>query len=134
MKGLVVRLAKRARTPLPVPLSFLSASSSSSSSSSWAPSSESETRVNQLVPSIICEEEEEEDIASNLRVGFQERQRKCLFESIAVNPSPSKKDYLEPAYHEPACPKPVSTLAPVPVSSTIAIKITLEPDEKTSFL
>ena len=37
-------------------------------------------------------------MTSNLRVGFHERQHKRLFESNAVNPTPSKK----------ACPKPIS--------------------------
>ena len=64
-------------------------------------------------------------MASNLRAGFQERQRKCLFESIVFNHSSSKRACLEPA-----CPEPISILAPVLVLLTIAAEITLEPDEK----
>ena len=78
-----------------------------------------------MVPLIVCEEEEEGDMASNLRAGFQERQRKCLFESIVFNHSPSKRACLEPA-----CPEPISVLAPVLVLLTIAADITPEPDEK----
>ena len=79
---------QRARTLLPTSSSSLSVSSSSSSSSC---SDELDTGVNRLVPPIICEEEEENDMASNLRVEFCERQCKRLSESITINPTPSKK-------------------------------------------
>ncbi|KAJ9686907.1 hypothetical protein PVL29_015671 [Vitis rotundifolia] len=75
------------------------------------------------MPPIICEEqeeEEEEDMNSNLRVEFREKQRNCLFESIAVNPTPSKKAYSEPILVPP----------PAQIPSTTAADITLEPDEK----
>lgn len=64
-------------------------------------------------------------MASNLRVGFQERQHKCLFESIVVNHSPSKRACLELARLEP-----VLAFAPVSAPLTIVAEITPEPDEK----
>lgn len=75
------------------------------------------------MPPIICEEEEEEeDMTFNLRVGFHERQRKCLSESIAINPTPLKR----------VCPKPTLIPSPVPVPPTTAATVTPEPDEKLS--
>nr|CAN72402.1 hypothetical protein VITISV_033808 [Vitis vinifera] len=59
-------------------------------------------------------------MASKLRVRFRERQCKHLSESIAVNPTPSKK----------ACPKPVSVPPLVSVPPTTVAAITLESDEK----
>ena len=50
-----------------------------------------------VVAPIVCEYEKDEDMATNLRVGFRERQHKHLSESIVVNPAPLKR----------ACPKPV---------------------------
>ena len=64
-------------------------------------------------------------MTSNLRAGFQERQRKCLFESIVVNHSSSKR-----ACMVLACPEPISALALVLTLLTIAAEITPEPDEK----
>lgn len=59
-------------------------------------------------------------MASNLRVGFHERQRKFLSEAIAINPSHSKK----------ACPE----LAPDPPSKSTPLTtnaiVTSKPDEK----
>lgn len=57
---------------------------------------------------------------SNLRIGFCERQHKHLFESIAINPTPSKKACLEPASAPP----------PVPIPPTTIVSITRESDEK----
>lgn len=75
------------------------------------------------MPFIICEEEEEEeDMTFNLRVEFQERQRKRLSESIVVNLIPLKR----------VCPKPTLIPSPVPVPSITAATVTLEPDEKLS--
>ena len=59
-------------------------------------------------------------MASKLRVRFRERQCKHLSESIAVNPTPSKK----------ACPKPLSVPPLVSVPPTTVAAITLESDEK----
>lgn len=121
-------VVRRAETPLPAFAFSPSASSSLSSSFSSASSSELETGVDWVVPPIICEEEEEEKgMASNLRARFHERQRKRLFESIAINPIPSKK-----ACPEPACLEPILVPLPVLAPSTIAVEIILEPDEKLS--
>ena len=74
--------------------------------------------------SIICEEEKEEnDMASNLRVRFRERQCKHLSESIAANPSHLKKACPEPT------PNPLSQLASLTNTTVVA----LEPDEKPPF-
>ncbi|KAJ9680220.1 hypothetical protein PVL29_019506 [Vitis rotundifolia] len=59
-------------------------------------------------------------MASNLRIGFRERQRKRLSKSIVVNPTPSKK----------ACPKLASIPPPMLVPSTITVIVTPESDEK----
>lgn len=77
-----------------------------------------------MVSHIIYEEEEEEDIATNLRVGFKERQRKRLSESITVNPAPFKKPYSEPI-----CMDPISALTSMPVPLTTIGGIILDPDE-----
>ena len=67
---------------------------------------EQETRVESVIPHIICEEEGDEDMVANLRVGFKERQHKCLFESITVVFPPTKKPCTEIL-----CPVPVSAIA-----------------------
>ena len=59
-------------------------------------------------------------MTSKLRVGFCERQLKRLFESIAINPTSSKK----------ACPEPVSAPLPMPVPLTTTAVVTPNPDEK----
>ncbi|RVW22467.1 hypothetical protein CK203_112790 [Vitis vinifera] len=98
-----------------------SVSSSSSSSFSFSFSDGPQAGVDRVVPPIICEEEdEEEDMASNLRARFCERQRKSLSKSIAINPTPSKKASLKPASAPP----------PMPVPSTITMAVTPKPDEK----
>ena len=86
------RPVQRAKTPPPTP------PSSSSSPSFSSSSDEPKVEVDQVVPSIVCEEKEEEDenMTSNLRVRFHERQRKRLSESNVVNPTPSKKACSEP--------------------------------------
>ncbi|RVW61554.1 hypothetical protein CK203_065654 [Vitis vinifera] len=94
-------------TPPPSSLSSPSASSSSSSPSSSSSNGKPKAWVVQVVSLIICDEEKEEDMASNLRVGFRERQHKGLSKSIIVNPTPSKK----------ACSKPTSASALVSVPS-----------------
>lgn len=65
-----------------------------------------------IVPPIICEEEREENMATNLRVEFKKRQCKYLSESIMVVPSSTKKPYIEIL-----CSKPISTIAPTPEPS-----------------
>lgn len=109
---------RRARTSPPIsPFSPLVSSSSSSSSSSDGP----EARVDRVVTPIICEEEdEEENMASNSRAEFRERQHKRLSKSIVVNLIPSKK----------ACPKPASIPPPMPIPSVTTAIITPESDEK----
>lgn len=64
-------------------------------------------------------------MASKLRTTFWERQHKRLFESIIVNPIPSKRYCLELACLE-TISAPLSMSAP----STIIVEITLESDEK----
>lgn len=86
------RLFQGARTLPSTPPSSPSAFSSSSSSFFSVPSSEPEIGVDQVLPPIVYEEEEEGNMASNLRVEFWERQCKHLFESIAVSTTPSKRD------------------------------------------
>lgn len=58
-----------------------------------------------MVPHIVCEKERDEDMATNLRVSFKERQCKRFSESITVVPPPTKKPYMEVL-----CPVPVSTI------------------------
>ena len=77
------------------------------------------------MPFIICEEEKQkEEMASNLRVEFHERQHKHRSESIAINLSPSKKAYPKPA------PNPPSKSAPW----TTIVAVISEMDEKPSFV
>ena len=72
---------RRARTPPPASPSSSSTSSSSSSPSFSSSSDEPETRVNRIVPHIICKEEQEKNMDSNLRVGFREK-------SVGARPNP----------------------------------------------
>lgn len=67
---------------------------------------ELEVEVELMVPPIICKEEEEEDMATNLRVEYKERQRKHLSKSITIVPPPTKKPCMEILGQEP-----VSTIA-----------------------
>lgn len=109
--------AQKALTPLsasPSPLSTSpshSLSFSSASLSSFAASTESdsaidlsftrtepEMEVEPVVPPIIYEEEGNENMAANLRVGFKERQRKRLFESITIISPHAKKPYMKILY------------------------------------
>lgn len=76
-----------------------------------------------MVPPIIYEEEEKEDMAA--RVGFKESQHKCLFKSIMVNPTSSERPYPEPI-----CSEPVLTLAQVPTPLTTTVGIILELDKR----
>lgn len=66
-----------------------------------------------MVPPINYKEEREEDMVANLRVGFKERQRKRLFESITVISFPSKIPCPEIL-----CPEPVLAIALALVPST----------------
>ena len=110
-----VRPIQRVRTPPPAPPSSPYASSSLSSSSSSTTSSEPETGADRVVPFIICEEENEGDMAKKLRVGFYERQRKNLSKSITVSLSPPKRPCPDPT-----CPEPIPVPALVPAPSTTA--------------
>lgn len=94
----IVQLVQSART---LPHQLHPSPSSSFSTASTEP----ETGVELVVSHIVYEEKEEEDIATNLRVGFKERQRKRLSESITVNLAPFKKPCPEPI-----CMDPVSAL------------------------
>lgn len=79
-----------------------------------------------MVSLIVYDEEiEERDMVSNLRVGFRERQRKRMSESIVVSPSPSKRPCPDAAYSELA-------LAPIPMIAylTAAVKIISKSDKK----
>ncbi|KAJ9707330.1 hypothetical protein PVL29_002359 [Vitis rotundifolia] len=80
--------------------------------------------MNQLVPLIICEEKEEEQMTSNLRAEFRERQRKCLSESIYIDPSSSNKAHSTLKLDSPSKP---TSLTPIAI-------VILGPDEKPSFI
>lgn len=73
-------------------------------------------KVEPVVPCIICEAEGEEDMALNLRVGFKKKQRKRLYESIAIAPLPAKKSCTEILH-----PMPVSTIPLAPKPSADAV-------------
>ena len=111
-----------ARTPPTATPSSSSSSSPSYSLSSSSSSDKVEAWVNQLVPHIICKKEKEREMASNLRVGFHERQHKHLFESIAIDLSPSKK----------AHPTPSLDSLSKPTQLTPTVDITSSLDEKPS--
>lgn len=57
------------------------------------------------MPPIIYEEEGEENMATNLRVGLKKMQCKCLSESIMVGHLFAKKPYINIL-----CPKPISAI------------------------
>ena len=57
-----------------------------------------------MSPIIYDEEENDEDMTSNMRVEFHERWCKRLSESIAVNSTTSKKACSEPAPNPPSIP------------------------------
>lgn len=61
---------QKVRTPPPISPSSSPSSSHSSSLSSSSSSDETETGESQLVLPIICEEKEEDEMTTNLRVGF----------------------------------------------------------------
>ncbi|RVW87611.1 hypothetical protein CK203_041142 [Vitis vinifera] len=119
----IVQPVQRTRTPSFASPSSPSTSSFSSFSSSSVANTEPKTGVE--MPPIACKEKEEEDMATNLRVGFKERQYKCLSESIMVNPTPFKRTCLEPI-----CLELVSALTPVLVPSTTAVGIISGPNER----
>lgn len=97
-KKLAARQIRRVRTPFSPFSSFLSVSSSSSSSD------EPEVGVDQLVPPIICEEnEEDDDMTSNLRAGFCERHHKRISESIIVSPTIQRKFAWNLSQHLRSC-------------------------------
>lgn len=77
---------------------------------------ELETEVELVVPRIICEVEEEEDMVVNIRGSFKERQCKRLSESIAVASPPTKRSCMEvpratPVQDIPPVPKPPTNVA-----------------------
>ena len=104
-------LVQKARTLPPTTPSLLSFSSPSSFSSYSSSSDEVEARVNWLVPPIICEEDEEDEMTTNLRVGFHERRCKRLFEPIAIDLSPLKKACLALGPDSPSKPTPLPPTA-----------------------
>lgn len=56
-----------------------------------------------MVPCIILEpkeEEEEKEMTLNLRVGFKERQRKCLSKALSAAPPPAKRTRPKVFYEE----------------------------------
>lgn len=83
-----------------------------------AASTEPDTEVEPVVPPVICEEEGEENMATNLRAGFKKRQCKCLSKSITVVSPSTKKPCIEIL-----CPKPVLAIAPTlkPLTATLGI-------------
>lgn len=77
---------------------------------------ELETEVEPVVPRIICEVEEEEEMAVNIRGSFKERHRKRLSESIAIASPPTKRSCMEvpratPVQDIPPVPKPPTNVA-----------------------
>ena len=58
----------------------------------------------QLVPSIIYDENEEEEMATNLRARFRKRQCERLSKSIVIGPSSSKKGHPAPGLDSPSKP------------------------------
>lgn len=53
------------------------------------------------------EGEEEEDMASRLKVGFKERHRKCLSEALPTTPLPAKKSHPKAPREELALEAPI---------------------------
>ena len=77
-----------------------------------------------MVPPIAYEEEKE-DMAANLRVGFKERQHKCLSKSITIILPPSKRHYLKIL-----CSELVLTFALVIEPLAVAVGTNPTPDER----
>lgn len=73
----------------------------------------------------IAYEEEKEDMAVNLRVGFKERQHKRLSKSITITLPPSKRPCPKILYSEL-----VLTFALVIEPSTVAAGSNSTPDER----
>lgn len=65
----------------------------------------------------INELEVEECMATDLRVGFKERHRKCLHKAIVVDTLPTKRTYLEGVQEEP-----MRYVSPAPVLPPDAAK------------
>lgn len=85
--------------------SFAASTELDSPTDSSSIGTEQEIRVKPVVSHIICEEKGDKDMTTNLRVGFKERQRKCLSKSIMVAPLPAKKPCTKVL-----CSVPVSTI------------------------
>lgn len=90
-KKLTTHPIQKAKTLPLVSPSSLSSSSHYFSLSSSSSRDETETGESRLVLPIICKEEEEEKMATNLRARFYKRQYKRLSKSIIINPFSSKK-------------------------------------------
>ena len=116
-KKLAARLIQKARTLCPATLSSSFVSSPSSSLSSSFFSNEVEVGVNQLVPPIICEEEKEEEMTSNLRFGFRERQCMRLSKYIVIDPFFSKKARPTPGLDSPSKLTPLTSTTVVALGS-----------------
>lgn len=74
-----------------------------------------EMEVEPMIPHIICEAKEEEEMTTNVRVGFKERQCKRLFESITFASPPTKKSCskipcLTPISDIPSVTKPLTDI------------------------
>ncbi|KAL6339489.1 hypothetical protein AAG906_033028 [Vitis piasezkii] len=98
--GSTVCLMTKKKKPVTQPTKQVSASplasllaSAPSDSTANTPSmgTDPETEIELVMPCIIYEVEEKEDMVANLRAGFKERQHKCLSESIAVAPPSANK-------------------------------------------
>ena len=72
------------------------------------------------MPLIICEKEKKNEMDTNLRVGFCERQHKRLFKSITIGSSSSKKARQVPGPDSPSKPT-------LPTSTTV---VALDSNEK----
>lgn len=78
-----------------------------------------------MVLPVTCKKKEKEDMATNLRTRFKDKQRKRLSESITVNSLSFKRPYSESL-----CSEPVLVIAPVLVPSTVAASTNLESNER----
>ena len=79
---------------------------------------------------VIDEPEAEEDMSTDLRVGFKERHRKRLHEAIHMVPPPTKRACPEGAREEPrrqVLPMPMPPLDTVGPSSTLVVEKEVDP-------
>lgn len=106
-------IQKAKNLPLVSP-SSLSSSSHYFSLSSSSSRDEIETGESRLVLPIICKEEEEEKMATNLRARFYKRQYKRLSKSIIINPFSSKKAH--PASNSDSPSRPTTLILTIVVA------------------